>query len=194
MIGAWTVPGFLRWWYGEPDLPGARPAVALPGALLDAHEAVSRYSVSRCSGSHEGLLAPEDVGVDDGVLVFWVERHGLYEWGVGADGLVRRRTALRGEPWHPAGAPLAEFLVSLVVHEAVVGARHHAYADDLSPGRRDLLLDPLRPLPLPGPTAGSRLHAGEHLLALTGERGGTSWVHLAARRPGDLQYLEAVLG
>ncbi|WP_199439045.1 hypothetical protein [Umezawaea beigongshangensis] len=189
MIGAWTVPGFLRWWYGEPDLAGARPAAALPGALLDLHEALSRHSVA-----HDGLLAPRDVRADDGVLVFWVERRGLYEWGAGPDGLVRRRTALRGEPWHRTGAPLAEFLVSLLVHEAVVGARYRAYADDLSPGRRDLLLDPLRPLPLPGPTAGSRLYAGEHLLALAGERGGTSWVHLAARRPGDLQYLEAVLG
>jgi hypothetical protein len=80
----------------------------------------------------------------------------------------------------------------VAVFEAVLDAEQAQYAEELTETERDALLAPLRLLPMPGPTVGAQLYAGEGLLAFVGPHGDAEqartpstrwWAHLASAPP-----------
>ncbi len=173
-IGPDSVRRFFATWYGPPDRAGGIPAGAerLPRPLQAWYEAASHYSAPVTF--HNTILDPDEIEEVDGKLVFWLENQEVYEWAADPnddDPLVYERATVDGEPWYPTGVRLAAFLVSVAVFEAVLDAEQAQYAQELTETERDALLAPLRPLPMPGPTAGAQLYAGEGLLAFVGPHG-----------------------
>jgi hypothetical protein len=197
---------FLRSWYGPPDQAAAiAPAAGrLPAPLRAWYAAAGSYSAPITF--HNKLLEPDGVEERDGKYVFWMENQSVYEWAYDPDGddaLVFERSTTEGEPWHPTGVQLLAFLVSVAAFEAVMGADLVIHGENLTGGQVDALLAPLRPLPMPGPTAGAQLYAGDGLLAFSGrfdhgEHGMTLaapwWVYLAASGAQRLTYARVVLG
>jgi len=191
-IGPDSVRRFFGNWYGPPDRTGEIPGEAerLPGPLQAWYEAASSYSSPVTF--HNRILDPDEVDEHDGKLVFWLENQEVYEWAADPDDddpLVYERATVDGEPWHPTGVRLSAFLVSVAVFEAVLSAEHSLHAADLTEAERGDLLAPLRPLPMPGPTVGAQLYAGEGLLAFVGPHGDGAqnrtsstrwWAYLAA--------------
>ena len=166
---------FLVRWYGPPDQAAARPPngpIAVPCPLQDYYELTSRWSRPLAVQNH--LLGPDEVQVQDGKLVFWVENQGVWVWAcdrAGDDPLVFDRENEPGAPWQPTGAALSEFLLQVAVFEAVMGARLFAAGAGLTPGQLDAALAPLRPLPMSAwhwPAGEHRLYAGPGLLAFAG--------------------------
>jgi hypothetical protein len=86
--------------------------------------------------SHERLLAPDELRLEDGVLVFVEENQGLSEWGVragSADPHVERKDFTRDPSWEPDHDHLSDFLMTFVFWQAVNGgapAGGVATADD----------------------------------------------------------------
>lgn len=193
-----SVAQFLATWYGPADRPSTVPAgaEALPPPLQAWYAAAGSYT--RPVTFHNTVLAPDEVEEDDGKLVFWLEQQGVYEWATdpGDDPRVYERQPIDGEPWHPSGVRLSEFLISVAVFEAVMGAEHTAHAAELTGDRRDALLAPMRALPMPGPTLGAQLYAGPGLLAFTGPHGDGElwWAYLAATDPERLEYARPLAG
>jgi hypothetical protein len=199
-IGQDSVARFLARWYGPPE----RPPTLLPGAqrlprpLRDWYAATSCYL--RPVTVYNTVLGPEKVEEVDGKLVFWLENQEVYEWGCDLDGddpFVYERPSVEGAPWYPTSVPLSAFLVSVAVFEAVLNAEHRAHGSELSPTHSEQVLAPLRPLPMPGPTAHAQLYADGNLLGFAGrhcagdelpEPSTPWWVYLAAREPSHLEY------
>jgi hypothetical protein len=209
-VTADSLERFLVRWYGPPDRePGSVPTgpTTLPRPLRAWYELASRWSTPLVVQNQ--LLGPDEVQVEDGKLVFWVENQGVWLWGcdrVGDDPTVFDRENQPGEPWQPTGVALSRFLLHVAVFEAICGARCSAGASWLTPEQLDAVLVPLRPLPMPAwrwPAAGHRLYAGEGLLGLAGPNPGPGQtaetadmreVFLAAREPGRLDYASSVVG
>jgi hypothetical protein len=160
-----SVSRFLAIWYGAPVLASADVPAAhrLPAPLRDWHAAAARQGVRVTF--HNWMVEPEFVEEVDGKLVFWRENQEVYEWGcdpAGADPLVYERSTADGEPWHPTGVRLSDFLVTVTVFEAVMGADDCTY---LGPEAAPAALAALRPLPVPGPIFQSQLYAADGVLA-----------------------------
>ncbi|MFE9428500.1 SMI1/KNR4 family protein [Kitasatospora sp. NPDC006697] len=110
----------------ELDAAERRLGVRLPGPLREAHLRFGRRA--DLTGSHDQLLAPADLHLLDGALVYRVENQGAACWGIplaelaGADpGTVLRpdladRSQERWEPWEES---LTEACVEMVMSEAV---------------------------------------------------------------------------
>jgi hypothetical protein len=184
---------FLRAWYGEPDRTAATLTnPQLPAALRTWYSLAASYSTPVTS--HNVFLEPDRIAASDGMAVFWLENQDVYEWAFEADGaepLVFERATVDGEPWHPTGVRLTPFLVSVAVFEAIMGAEQVLYRDSLSGSTRAALLAPLRPLPMPGPTVGAQLYAGDGLLAFTGPADASmadGWLYLASLTTDGLAY------
>ena len=186
---------FFRAWYGEPD----RAAIIvsnpqLPPALRTWYSLAARYLTPVTS--HHVVLGADQVTTSDGMAVFWLENQGVYEWAFEADGvdpLVFERATVDGEPWHPTGVHLKAFLISVAVLEAIMGAEHGLYRNSLSATIHAALLAPLRPLPMPGPTVGAQLYAGDGLLAFSGPvdvdaSAASGWLYLASLTDDGLRY------
>jgi hypothetical protein len=202
-IGPDSVRRFFATWYGPPDRVGGIPGAAerLPSPLRAWYEAASSYSTPVMF--HNMILDPGEVGEVDGKLVFWLESQEVYEWAADPDDddpLVYERATVDGEPWHPTGVRLSAFLVSVAVFEAVLGAEHSLHVEDLAKTARDGRLAQLRPMPVPGPTIGAQLYAGDGLLAFVGPHGDAErpltpstrwWVYLAATDPERLRTVRA---
>ena len=202
-VGPHSVGLFFADWYGPPDRTGEIPGGAerLPGPLQAWYAAASSYSTPVTF--HNTILEPDEVEEHDGKLVFWLENQEVYEWAADPDDddpLVYERATVEGEPWHATGVRLSAFLVSVAVFEAVLGAEHLIHAADLTGAERDALLAPLRPLPMPGPTVGAQLYAGDGLLAFVGPHrdaeqtptpSTTCWAYLAATDAHRLRTLRS---
>jgi hypothetical protein len=201
---------FLVRWYGPPDQPAVPPptgSMAVPRPLRDYHELTSRWSGPVAVQNH--LLGPDEVQVQDGKLVFWVENQSVWLWAcdrAGVDPLVFDRENEPGTPWQPTGAALSEFLLQVAVFEAVMGARLFAAAADLTPAQLAAALAPLRPLPMSAwrwPAGEHRLYAGPGLLAFAGPNPGpgetaqtaaTRELFLAAQAAEHLDYARSLKG
>jgi hypothetical protein len=212
-VGPDSLARFLTRWYGPADRPhGTLPAGAdtVPGPLRTWYDVTSRWSLPTRQNQ---LLTPDQTWSERDTVVFWVENQGVWLWGTrqaGDDPPVYDRENVPGAPWQSTGQPLSAFLLHVAVFEAIMTARHSAMASWLTPAQRDLVLAPLRPLPMPAwrwPAAGHRLHAGAGLLALAGPNGvgdtmgettgDTTDLHeawLAAQDPTALAYLAQIDG
>jgi len=208
-VEADSVERFLVRWYGPPDReagPVPNGSIEVPRPLLDWYELKSRWSVPLVVQNR--LLGPDEVHVEDGKLIFWVENQGVWLWAcdcAGDDPAVFDRENEPGEAWQPTGVALSRFLLHVAVVEAIFGAPHGASAAWVTPAQLDAVLAPLRPLPMPAwrwPAAGHRLYAGEGLLAFAGPNAGPGEtaetaamreVWLAARGE-HLEYARSVEG
>jgi hypothetical protein len=109
---------------------------------------------------------------------------GLLE--VADDSLARFLRSWYGEPDRMAVA---------AVLEAIMGAQHVLYRDSLSGSAHAALLAPLRAMPMPGPTVGAQLYAGDGLLAFSGPLDASAadgWLYLAALTDDGLRYAHDV--
>jgi hypothetical protein len=201
---------FLTGWYGQPNREAgvvAADEVEVPRPLGAWYELASRWSMP-LTGQNQ-LLGPDDVYVDDGKLVFWVENQGVWLWAAdpaGGDPAVFDRANEPGEPWEPTGVTLSTFLLHVAVFEAIMGARYQASAAWVTPQQLDAVLAPLRPLPMRPwrwPQAGARLYAAERLLGFAcpnpgpGETARTAarrGVFLAAQTTGALDHARRIEG
>lgn len=167
---------FLVHWHGPPHLDEA-PNLAegsadIPQPLRDWYQLTARWRAPVTVQNR--ILLPAQLYLDDGKLVFWVENQRVWLWAVdphGDDPEVFDRENEPGANWYGTGTRLSHFLVHVAVFEAILGAKHHASAADITPEQLVVVLKPLQPLPMipwRWPSPGHQLHAGDGLLAFTG--------------------------
>ncbi|GIH90660.1 hypothetical protein ACFFMN_27110 [Planobispora siamensis] len=192
-----VISRFLSAWYGPPDRPAAPPPEAerLPPPLRAWYGVTSGYA--RPLLFNHKINPAASVYEDDGMLGFCVDDFEWQEFGVpsGDEDPVVHRQLIDGDTgWEPheEGMRLSQFLVAVLLHETVQGARYGAAADGLPRDRLGRLLEPLRPLP--GPELFTAQYAGEGLLAIAWPASGAWSVRLAAREPQLLAYAAAVPG
>jgi hypothetical protein len=154
----------------QPQLPGSD---RLPTALQPFYEtfgtAPSAFLVNR-------LLEPDELGVDDGFTVFYVEEQAVWLWGIATDQLlvqdppVWSRENEPGVPWVQDAPSVSVFLVQMVVMSAALHGPHGAAAAWLSEEDTVGALAPLRQLDLPPwhwPGDPARWYAGDDAAAFT---------------------------
>lgn len=199
---------FLTRWYGKPDRE-ARPVreadQRLPRPLQECFEVMTRWS--RPLTVQNRLLDADQMWVDDGKQVFWVENQGVWLWGidpVGADPAVYDRENEPGQPWEPTGVPLSVFLVQIAVFEAIAVAEYGAGAAWIKPEDLEKVLAPLTPIPGAKwrfPETMHQLYGGDDLLAQAGPNVGAGEtpetaeyreVFVAGRIPSAVAYLQTV--
>ena len=122
------------------------------------------------------LLAPEEVTVEDGYRVFYVEEQGVYSWAIAASDLdiddppVWCRENEPGEPWVVDSPSTSLFLLQMVVMSAALSGPHAAAASWLSEEETDRVLAGLEQLPWPPwhwPGYPARWYAGDETVAFT---------------------------
>ncbi|MEU9576455.1 SMI1/KNR4 family protein [Streptomyces chilikensis] len=148
----------------------ARLGLRLPAALREAYLVFGRRS--DLTSNHDTLLAPDELRVVDGALVYRAENQGCAFWGVMLDalehddpGTVMRldladKAQERWEAWNPS---LTAACVEMVMSEAVQydkGFTDYAEWETGDAGER--LRDLLQELPAPGPD--SRWFSGPDVL------------------------------
>lgn len=199
---------FLTRWYGQPDR-GAAPAVQtghrMPRPLCEWFQVVSRWS--RPIAVQNRVLGVDEVWVEDGRLVFWVENQGVWLWGVdleGDDPRVYDRENEPGRPWQPTSVTLSVFLVHVAVFEAVWNAQFGAVAAWITPDRLDEVLAPLTPIPGAAwrwPSPRHQLYVGDEVLAFAGPNYGAGEtaetaeyreVFVAGAEPSAVRYLSTI--
>ncbi len=165
---------FLRRWHGYRGEGGLAPAQArLPRALRDFYEyagcAPSVFPINR-------LLTPEEVAVEDGYHVFYVEEQAVYLWAIAASDLAEDdppvwcRENEPSEPWVVDSPSTSLFLLQMVVMSAAMSGPHVAVASWLSQKETDRALAPLEHLPWPPwrwPGHPARWYAGDETVAFT---------------------------
>ncbi|MEU0270266.1 SMI1/KNR4 family protein [Streptomyces sp. NPDC006307] len=136
---AWRfIAGFAAYWQ-RPLRPGdgctpaeveaaeRRLGLRLPAALREAYLRFGRRG--DLTGNHDTLLAPEELYVADGALVYRVENQGCAFWGVALEELDRdepgtvMRTDLADasqERWEPWESSLTAACVEMVMSEVVL--------------------------------------------------------------------------
>lgn len=187
-----AVEGFMARWH--PDAGGGIEAPAfLPGALRRFYE---RHGAAASAFAFNRLLAADDVGEDDGFLVFCVEEQAVYLWGVATADLgeddppVWCRENDPGRPWVQHAPSVSVFLVQMLVMSAAMSEPHCALASWLTPEQTERVLAPLRVLDLPpwdwpaGPD--TRWYAGEDAVAFA--------VANLARPDDPVEYLSVYVG
>lgn len=203
-IGTTSVSRFLANWYGPPDRDRTAPErTDLPPALNAWYEATSAYS--RPLTSQNVVLGPQEVVRDGDKLIFWLENQHVYEWAtetVSDNPPVYERATGVGEPWHPTGVRLTEFLVTVAVFEAVMTHEHSVCGGHLAADQLAAAVAPLRPLPVPGPMfqgqlyASTETHRGQHVIGFASPPAADArdswWVWIAAQDPSRLAYLQSI--
>ncbi|WP_369185834.1 hypothetical protein [Streptomyces sp. Y1] len=163
---------FLTRWYGSPDLPIStnEESALMPPPLRLWHETTSRWSAPTVTFNHP--LGPNELEIEDGKLVFWVENQGCWTWSTdisGGDPMVfDRRSGPEPEVWIPTGESLSEFLLHATVFEAIAGAPYQMYATNVTEESLSQIICDLHPLPLPRwrwPSEDVRILFGSDLLA-----------------------------
>ncbi len=192
-IGADSLPRFLERWYGSPS-GGHDPASVLasgrlPTPLLRWYDLRAMWSLPW--RRHNEMIPADDLELDDGMFVFWVENQAVTLWGYpprSADPQVHERYNEEGEPWRPTGEPLSRFLVFIEVMEALMAPQFGALSLAMEPGDVRRVIRGTRLLEgplwrLPGGQAGCDVRAGADTLVmlLPGDAPGTSSVYLAVR-------------
>jgi hypothetical protein len=141
----------------------------IPRPLRELHEFAG--ALPRLCAQNR-LLPPDELGRDDGRLVFYIENQGVDWWAtdLSADDppVWVRGDEPRAE-WELEGEPLSRFLAQVVVFEAIFGADHGASAL-LEESELSAALAPLSPLPFGPwrwPAYPTRFYRGDRLLAVT---------------------------
>lgn len=144
---------FFATWYGPPDRVGWVPdrAKRLPTPLRAWYGAAPSYSAAVTF--HNTVLDPDEVDyVDGNSCSGWRTRRPTS----GPPTPIRTICGCTSGPLSATspGTPpvaLSDFLVSVAVFEVVLGANHFRHAEVLTVAEHDVLLAPLRTLPMPGP-------------------------------------------
>lgn len=191
-----AVGWFLHAWHGIPTLPPVADTVRIP-SLLGQLLALGRTHPAICS--HQNRLI-DPVGVEDGLLCFYVENQGVYRWAYrpGAPDPAVVGQYHGANDWVQEQQRLSGFLLQVCLFEAVFSAPHSASAAWLPPAELAAVLDAggLRPVLTPWwwPTHPTRFHASDGAIAVTSKRRNTAGtigtdVMVAARQLEPLSYL-----
>jgi hypothetical protein len=142
-VGRWFRPSYrgVRW--GDTEL-----ASSFPVALARFYAATE----GRFEQVQNRLLAPSDVGIVDGRLLFYVENQRVVEWAtdrLGGDPPVwfRVKSASYGD-WRLESEPLSRFLLQVALHEAIFTAPFIVAETDLDPQTVSQLTRSMSPIPL----------------------------------------------
>ena len=167
--------GFMVRWHGVA--PGERDALPgtdrLPPSLRRVYEA---FGAAPAAFLLNHLVAPADIGEDDGFTIFYVEEQAVYLWGVANGDLdaddppVWCRENESAKPWVKESPSVSVFMVQMVVMSAALGGPHGAAAAWLSPQETERVLAPLQRLDLPHwhwPGDPARWYAGDDAVAFT---------------------------
>lgn len=139
------------------------------------------------------LLAPSEIIAKDGVLIFYLENQGVYEWATTCEGddppvLGRYESS---DPWTPEGMTLSEHLICMCLFEAILSAPYSASTGWLESDQFERIREGF-PIALhgwnwPGP---SRFYLAEGVFMHAGtyqedeKRSGYSlWIGAKAREP-----------
>lgn len=205
-----SVEEFLTRWYGPPDQAATEVRTGHHAAqpLIDWFATTTQWTQRvACQNT---MVPPEDVTIEDGKAIFWIENQAVWVWGYdpGDDDLaVYDRINVAGKPWNSSGMRLSTFLVQATVFEAVLCTEHNGSAPRVNRDQLDTIQEPLNPLPgpewnWPAP-GGFRLYAADDLLAFAGPNvregvpaeAADRWsVFIAARDPAPLAFLSNVAG
>ncbi|MEV0568216.1 hypothetical protein [Dactylosporangium sp. NPDC050588] len=115
---------WFTWWHGPPDQPTDDRRAATTGvATLDVwYAAACRWAVPVIDQNR--FLAPEELRVESGRLVFMEEQFGDWAWATGTQGSdppVYDRSD-EDEPWQPLAPRLSAFLEAYWMFDAALGA------------------------------------------------------------------------
>jgi hypothetical protein len=199
-----TLMEFLTAWHGPPDRPGTRHDRHrdAPAPLIEWFDVTTRWTEPVTV--QNDFVDLEKLEVEAGLVTFWVENQGVWEWAyqVGEpDPFVFDREAEDDAAWSPTGYRLTTFLVRIAMFEAVMGAEHGASAPLVQRDQRDAILAPLEAVPGPAwnwpHSGGSRFYAGDGVLALAGPDTSNHssvesapWgIFIASQDPTKLAYL-----
>jgi hypothetical protein len=190
---------FVERWHGpgsddEPPPSGARATV--PAPLAELHRIVA--GIPRATAQNR-LIPAGDLCVEDGRIVFYVERQGASDWATEARGLdppVWMRLNAPDACWEREEEPLSGFVVQLVVFEAVFGAPANASAAAIDPAVVSRLLERMAPLPLGAwrwPVHPTRLYARDSAFAVVSPNGPDFDVWLGSRHPEALDFIDEIV-
>jgi hypothetical protein len=167
-----AIRGFMRRWHGLEPAGGEPPAGArMPKALAEFHRA---YGTAADAWAVNRMLAPDELGSDDGHVVFYVEEQAVYLWAVAEADLdaddppVLCRENEPGAAWVQDAPSVSVFLVQMLVMSAALNGPHAAVAGWLSTEEAERALAGLTRLDLPPwhwPGHPARWYAGEDAVA-----------------------------
>jgi hypothetical protein len=137
-----SLQSFLRLWHGSPRgwygiAPEKLAQVALPDSLRRLYAFAGQWPGDNfwCSPfAHQDCLAPfELLAARDGRLVFAWENQGVWSCGSTPEGRDPPVwVSMDNEAWQPLCDSLAQFLVTLCLHETVFGARHIGSSENVT--------------------------------------------------------------
>jgi hypothetical protein len=198
---------FLIHWYGPAPQPGALPDADFseaPEALAHWYRLAARWPhLTQQAQNH--LAAPNELTMEDGKCLFWLESQGVWEWAFEPDQpnpMVFDRETDSGQAWHPTGIVLSEFLVQVAMFERVMNGTLGAAAHGLNPQQLAAALAPMHALNLPAwrwPPPSMQFYLGPDLLAMAGgqddlagghdDLAGGHDIFVAGRNAAALAYL-----
>ncbi len=197
-----TIARFLETWHGRlvPPVPDAAPG--------PQPQAIRRLvAVIRPSDFVQNTLEWDPEWARDGdKRVFYVENQGVHVWatdGDGDDAVVWGRFNQPGAVWLAEREPLSQFLLQVVLFEAIMGAAHGASAASITLSQLEAAVAPLERLLgcWRWPLEPSCFYAGADILAFAGPNGRSREgspddfsLFVAARHPDALSYLRDLAG
>jgi hypothetical protein len=201
-IAALEVPGttearvaamrvFLERWF---DCTGGAPVPSIaPAPLRELH----RLTAGRDLCAQNRLVAPGELELRDGKIVFYVENQGVCVWAVDAEGddpAVYRRASEANAPWLLETWQLSSFLIELLVYEAVLGAPFSAGHDGVDVRALAKVARVVAPLPLPTWRASGVIFYGHGgVIGFAFPNGDVFEVRLGARERTRFEPLERIV-
>lgn len=177
---------FLERWFGLPDAPPL--ATGGPRALRTLRGIAGASEVCAQNRLVEPVL-------EEGKLVFYVENQHVCSWATEPEGddppVYTRQNDFRAK-WEREAASLSEFLLQMLLVEAVFGAPF--YASDVAIADPKPVLRRLRPLPLAAwESTGTRFHAASGVIAFTQPNGDGVDVWLGVRERERFEPLAKIV-
>ncbi|MFF8632383.1 hypothetical protein [Streptomyces werraensis] len=197
---------FVSTWYGPPDRPGNRASGCehLPDELRDWHNLAATYS-TRLLGIKK-FLAPSDIRLHSGKLVFLVDPSDAI-WGFDPDDPKSVYEGRLYGSWRKLSESFSEFLVHTAIGEAAHNAPHTRYCGAVNNSTAMDILAPMTEVAIGvwnWPDVDHRLFMGQGIIAEVGpaiyngaplgNRGGFSEFQVGAVTSAALDYLEDIPG
>lgn len=204
---------FLAHWF-SPLAPGdgfdeatldaaeSRLAVSLPAALREWYELAGRRD--DVWSRQDELLAPQELSIEDGVLIFYIENQCVVRWGIRLSELdladppvvIESDEAPRG--WLTENTSISEFALQMLVFSVKWSKRNRCWAnggaDEAAVRQVEASYARLAFPDWHWPTYPTRLYGLRNLVIQIDGEGDNAWLWACSRDEKEFRGLEAILG